>query len=72
MKLPVRDLLLWRILHMKLPVREVTSRWSDGNPWCPLCQCKKETLMHALWECKLVYAIWVKVIQLLSERGVED
>lgn len=66
------DLLMWRILHLKLPVRDITARWSDGVPWCPWCRCKRETIRHALWECKEIHPIWNQVSHILYECGVSD
>lgn len=37
------DLSLWRIMHERLPIRYWTSRWGDGNPFCPWCKRKRET-----------------------------
>lgn len=38
------ELLLWRVLCRKLPVRAVTSKWGQNNPHCRRCHTSKETL----------------------------
>lgn len=64
------DMLLWRILHQKLPVRAITAKWGDGNTFCPRCKSMKETLRHALWECKEVHPTWKRLEKLLINCGV--
>ena len=65
------NLLLWRIFSRKLPVREITNKWSTSY-FCPRCHSKKESLKHALWDCQGIQPIWKKCSAMLESIGVTE
>ena len=66
------NMILWRVLCRKLPVKKITSKWGSTSPWCPRCQNKVETLKHALWECYGIQPLWRKCSGILEKCGFTE
>ena len=66
------NLLMWRVISRKIPVRAVTSRWGNNSHLCPRCHAEKETLKHALWGCKGVLPLWKSCSAILEGLGVTE
>ena len=66
------NLLLWRILSRKLPVRALTGKWGNSSHLCPRCHTKKETVKHALWDCLAIQPLWKKVSAMLERTGITE
>lgn len=64
------NLMLWRVISRKLPVRAITSKWGKGSHLCPRCHVKKETLRHAMWECPGIKPIWRRCSEILEGVGI--
>lgn len=67
-----QNLLLWRIMARKLPVRAISSKWGKSTPMCPRCQTCRETTKHAFWDCKGVLPLWKYCSKTLESFGVTD
>ena len=66
------NMLLWRIISRKLPIREKTSKWGEGSHLCPRCYAKTESLKHALWGCQAILPLWNKCSSMLEKIGVTE
>ena len=66
------NMLLWRVLCRKLPVKELTSKWGTTSPMCPRCLSKVETLKHSLWDCYGVQTLWKKCSNILEKCGFTE
>ena len=52
----------YRVLTKTLTTNYIRSKWNkDVTNKCTFCKDKPETILHLLWECKVVYPIWSKV-----------
>ncbi|KAI9181839.1 hypothetical protein LWI28_019185 [Acer negundo] len=56
LSLPAKvKLFVWRACNNFLPTNECLSRRKmHVDPRCPLCKCKNESILHALWVCRLL------------------
>ena len=53
---------LWRAYHESLPTRiNLQHRHVLTDPRCESCNDMNETVIHALWQCKSLEAIWTSV-----------
>ena len=66
------NLLLWRIIARKIPVKVVCSKWGKSSPLCPRCHSSRETVKHALWDCKCVLPMWRSCSRALESFGVTE
>ena len=66
------NMLLWRILSRKLPIKGITCKWGLGSPMCPRCFSRVESLRHALWDCPNVLPLWKKCSRLLESSGFTE
>ncbi|XP_062089159.1 uncharacterized protein LOC133795722 [Humulus lupulus] len=57
----VKDL-IWRASTGCLPTNfQLRSRHVEVDPFCPLCQTERETIMHALVRCNRVWECWERL-----------
>lgn len=49
----------YRLLHRKLTANVLLSKWKqDQSPLCSFCQARPETVLHMLWYCPKISALW--------------
>ena len=61
----VRDL-LWRLLHRRLPLQSVRSRFTDESADCPVCTNHEETFVHFVHECTAAKVLWTWFVAVWS------
>ncbi len=50
---------MWRATHNVVPtVGNLEHRKIIQSAWCPQCGLQRESLLHALWECDVIQALW--------------
>ena len=57
----------YRLLHNKIFCNDILIHWKkvDSNV-CNLCHSEKQTIVHLMWDCRLVRPIWSKIEEIFG------